>query len=638
MPMDIFLEIVRMLHPMDLLRLSRSSKHFRSLLMTQNSRSLWRAAFGNVPGVPPCPPYYPEPRYAAVLFDQYCFACGNARSTKVDYTACVRLCAPCFKINFEAWVTIYAAIQDSVGVQLPEEVRTIMPSLCGRSFLGYYEHYQTDARSNDTVGTYYTPESYAIADEALSLTAPGELSSFFEERWEFVTAMQNHAVSVLEWLDRCDAEKYANQNALRADRRAAILERLGELGYTTTDYPEDRAWKNIVDQPKKLTERIWTTVLPKLRILIEKKREGDRQAIFEYRLAERRAEFRLFYDFFLQSILSASDRQFAPNWHDTCVLPAVHQLLAENDAKIVVTEKRISVFKEGITHAVRASASQIKHDLMEMLHREQYEVHNTPAMPPYDMAQIDAELAKASSLFLCNRCSHTVAASAPDICAHWRAKHPTLQWNDKWPIEEPVDLRRGPYGWPSSLPWVSAMPFGQLRTRTALTALGLPEDTSMVQMDSWVHEGRLTCLCAHPRLVEIKKHGWGGLIHHVSKEIALYQFMLRDRPRNFRPERELTNNHYLSGPAACLKLLPPGEQAIIPRYDVPDDVAEHLSLRFGQSRTKKPVCRTCYWMVKKNSPRTGLSLEKDVQVLAHHMKTKHDAALTKDSICFSHVG
>lgn len=58
---------------MDLLRLSRSSKHFRSLLMTQNSRSLWRAAFGNVPGVPPCPPYYPEPRYAAVLFDQYCF-------------------------------------------------------------------------------------------------------------------------------------------------------------------------------------------------------------------------------------------------------------------------------------------------------------------------------------------------------------------------------------------------------------------------------------------------------------------------------------------------------------------------------------------------------------------------------------
>lgn len=45
--------------------------------------------------------------------------------------------------SFEAWVTIYAAIQESVGVQLPEEVQTIMPSLCGRSFLGYYEHYQT---------------------------------------------------------------------------------------------------------------------------------------------------------------------------------------------------------------------------------------------------------------------------------------------------------------------------------------------------------------------------------------------------------------------------------------------------------------------------------------------------------------
>lgn len=70
----------------------------------------------------------------------------------------------------------------------------------------------------------------------------------------------------------------------------------------------------------------------------------------------------------------------------------------------------------------------------------------------------------------------------------------------------------------------------------------------------------------------------------------------------------VTNNHYLSGSAACLKLLPPGEQAVIPQYDVPDDVTEYLSLRFGQC-TNKPVCRTCYWMVKKNSPRTGLSLE-----------------------------
>lgn len=92
MPVDIFLEvsahsadlrsmyelticaqIVMKMHPLDLLRLSRASKHFRSILMTKNSRHLWVSAFANVPGVPPCSPYISEPRYAAVLFDQYCF-------------------------------------------------------------------------------------------------------------------------------------------------------------------------------------------------------------------------------------------------------------------------------------------------------------------------------------------------------------------------------------------------------------------------------------------------------------------------------------------------------------------------------------------------------------------------------------
>lgn len=107
-------QIVKKLDPLALLRLAQSSKYFRSLLMTRSARHLWVASFRNVPGVPPCPPYISEPRYAAVLFDQYCFvrrlfytpayrltalpqACGNARSTNVDHTACVRLCAPCFK-------------------------------------------------------------------------------------------------------------------------------------------------------------------------------------------------------------------------------------------------------------------------------------------------------------------------------------------------------------------------------------------------------------------------------------------------------------------------------------------------------------------------------------------------------------
>lgn len=67
------LKIVSWLKPLDLLNLARASKYLRSLLMSKDNASLWKAARKNVPGLPDCPAILAEPRYAAVLFDQYCF-------------------------------------------------------------------------------------------------------------------------------------------------------------------------------------------------------------------------------------------------------------------------------------------------------------------------------------------------------------------------------------------------------------------------------------------------------------------------------------------------------------------------------------------------------------------------------------
>ena len=108
------LQIVGWLMPLDLLHLARASKTLRGTFMSKSNRHLWRAARRNVPGLPECPEYLPEPRYAAFLFDQYCFvsshslspvvliiillqACGIERSTKIDSTLMLRFCAPCYK-------------------------------------------------------------------------------------------------------------------------------------------------------------------------------------------------------------------------------------------------------------------------------------------------------------------------------------------------------------------------------------------------------------------------------------------------------------------------------------------------------------------------------------------------------------
>ena len=89
--------------------------------MSKDNSRLWKAARRNVPGLPDCPQTVSEPRFAAYMFDQYCFvskrwsfyryptslltvvsqACGRERSSSVDYALALRLCSDCYKYKYE---------------------------------------------------------------------------------------------------------------------------------------------------------------------------------------------------------------------------------------------------------------------------------------------------------------------------------------------------------------------------------------------------------------------------------------------------------------------------------------------------------------------------------------------------------
>jgi len=67
-------QIVSYMHPSDLLRISRVSKHFRSMLMTKNAVSFWRAARKNI-GMPNPPPDLNDAQYVALIFENICNVC-----------------------------------------------------------------------------------------------------------------------------------------------------------------------------------------------------------------------------------------------------------------------------------------------------------------------------------------------------------------------------------------------------------------------------------------------------------------------------------------------------------------------------------------------------------------------------------
>lgn len=73
-------QILSRCSPLDLLRLARTTKAFRALLMSRSSIVIWRSARQlssdiQVIGMPECPPFLSEPAYANLAFDSYCHVC-----------------------------------------------------------------------------------------------------------------------------------------------------------------------------------------------------------------------------------------------------------------------------------------------------------------------------------------------------------------------------------------------------------------------------------------------------------------------------------------------------------------------------------------------------------------------------------
>jgi hypothetical protein len=64
--------VFRNLPPYDLLRLARTTKSLRSILLSKNARSVWIDALEAVAGLPPCPEDMSEPAYTRLTFDTQC--------------------------------------------------------------------------------------------------------------------------------------------------------------------------------------------------------------------------------------------------------------------------------------------------------------------------------------------------------------------------------------------------------------------------------------------------------------------------------------------------------------------------------------------------------------------------------------
>ncbi len=71
------LQILRLLHPRDLLSLARTTKDFRALLMSRSSASCWATSRKQIQGLPEIPENLSEPAYANLIFCNHCHVRGH---------------------------------------------------------------------------------------------------------------------------------------------------------------------------------------------------------------------------------------------------------------------------------------------------------------------------------------------------------------------------------------------------------------------------------------------------------------------------------------------------------------------------------------------------------------------------------
>ncbi|KAI0329843.1 hypothetical protein GY45DRAFT_828154 [Cubamyces sp. BRFM 1775] len=507
LPFDVFYEVASHLNPIDLLQLSRASKDLRSFLLSRKSRPLWSTVFKNiVPQMPACPEHISEPRYAHVVFERTCDACGVDRSVKVDYATPVRFCGACWKTNVKKG----RVLAQEAGIKKTErdEIFCLLPK-AGSS--GYKPVATLDQRATDV---FYEPDFKAVVQRHRQLLRSKEqdtLQGFLDERRELSMRRLNFQHAVIEWEWETRKQREQEDRDHMNERRSAIEEKLRELGYEPSDYPSyGRDFNSMLHQPRKLTPRIWNTIRPKLIKILDDERQKRADTAFRNKWWKRIKQFKNHYTAFLQQDRDKElEKRTLPGFEDAFAQALDLIPAAEPDAD--VTQEELTAFETAVLKHADEYRARVRGSLVELV---QQASSLSPAQPPQkaqrttrgkkgkgkrkasrsddsedsageETSSLEAECALLdahTSLFACRIISYGPACRGPmsylDLMEHWQHCHGSMRWST-----DRVQCVNG------DLTHVAAL----------VTAMELPADSTLMKIREVIHNGRPECACGRYR-------------------------------------------------------------------------------------------------------------------------------------------
>ncbi|KAK0491270.1 hypothetical protein IW261DRAFT_1620664 [Armillaria novae-zelandiae] len=263
MPLDIWLEIFEVLHPLDLLHLARSTKHLRSVLMSRSLSAIWKNARLSSDFPEPMPGLS-EPVWVSLLFEPNCHFCVKGTVHTVDFTFRVRVCGNCA----EQQIISHRAV-------LPLHVLFDLQDETTRKILACLPTRRSSRKPFKGLNISLRREYEEVKAHYLTLSSD-QRKVYREERRAFIAEIAKHVQIGEAWQRQriCDREKELEQ--VRVDRAEAISKKLIDLGYEqdleSIKAPDSFHGHRLVRQPRALTERGWSNISRDIIEFIEKMR------------------------------------------------------------------------------------------------------------------------------------------------------------------------------------------------------------------------------------------------------------------------------------------------------------------------------------------------------------------------------
>ncbi|GJN91692.1 hypothetical protein Rhopal_004715-T1 [Rhodotorula paludigena] len=398
MPLDVLALIMSALDTKTLLAMSRTCSAFRSLLHSSQGTSVWKAARYNTARIPDLTAGdLEEWMYASLLFDRTCHVCQKARADTVDYVLRARACASCMRNNSKQKNKMSLGYHSQVWDCAPES------------------HWSPGF---ETYTFFWVPTVAFVSRRLYELKGKDGFDAFVAERKRIKEATTVDGQQLRNWDVRFRASKITYEWDVKTSRRQKIDAKLKDLGYTDNEIHYSSVKQHsLYNQPRDLTDRIWTTIEPKLVAELEGYRDIVRQREQAKAMKARGEALRPYYDG-MHTALGAEARSLFPPFGNWLHLESVKPLYEPEDAK--PDDVSYQAARADIKAECDKFASQIQTVFWSRLVKAHSEADGQEVPKAMPVSQLKALAQRITSAINCpNECCSTFA-TFPSILDHFK--------------------------------------------------------------------------------------------------------------------------------------------------------------------------------------------------------------------------